>query len=144
MHKPRDWPTQQPVQELVSPNDMRLHLCREVAVVCLVRATTTTTTNTAAAATTTTTLTTSAIAIATATATPAAATPTAAVLPIFFTRVDGRLRVVFPRAVNGDTSELRQSRGWKNRGFWSDDSVLTGDSDEGERVERVGASLGGA
>ena len=32
----------------------------------------------------------------------------------------------------------------KKRGFWSDVSVLTGDSDEGERVERVGASLGGA
>ena len=32
----------------------------------------------------------------------------------------------------------------KNEGFWSDVSVLTGDSDEGERVERVGASLGGA
>ena len=34
--------------------------------------------------------------------------------------------------------------GVKNRGFWSDVSVLTGDSDEGGRVERVGASLGGA
>ena len=35
------------------------------------------------------------------------------------------------------------TRGRKNRGFWSDVSVLTGDLDGGERVERVGALSGG-
>ena len=36
------------------------------------------------------------------------------------------------------------TQGTENPRFWSDVSVWTGDSDEGERVERVGASLGGA
>ena len=36
-------------------------------------------------------------------------------------------------------------RDWEKKRFGgSDVSVLTSDSDEGERVERVGASLGGA
>ena len=37
-----------------------------------------------------------------------------------------------------------RSRGGKNRGFWSDVSVLTGDLDGDELAERPGASLGGA
>ena len=41
-------------------------------------------------------------------------------------------------------AKLVQVGGEKNQGFCSDVSVLTGDLDGGERMERIGASLGGA
>ena len=48
------------------------------------------------------------------------------------------------RHEGGDLLLLRRDRDRKSRGFWSDVSVLTGDLDRDERVERAGASLGGA